>query len=326
MTLGVGVIGAGIMGTEHARLLRDVIAGAHLAAVCDADPARARAAAGRARVIDDPQALIAAPEVQAVVIASPDATHAGYALACLAAGKPVLCEKPLAATAAEGLQVVEAEIAAGRRLVQVGFMRRFDAAYGEMRRALDAGHIGDAVVLHNVHRNLSAPDWFTEAMTVTNSFVHEIDISRWLLGSEMVSAHVFPAGSAGLLMIVMRTATGAVVSTEVNINGGYGYHVHAQIVGTTGTIEMAAPAHTVTNRAGAHGFGFPRDWIPRFAQAYRDQMQAWVAAIAGGTVAGASAWDGYVTTAIAEQIVAAMPTGGMTALRLPPRPALYAED
>jgi myo-inositol 2-dehydrogenase/D-chiro-inositol 1-dehydrogenase len=323
MSLGVGVIGAGVMGSEHARLVREETSGAQLVAVCDADPARAGAAASGTRVFEDAQALIAAPEVEAVVIASPDATHAEYALACLAAGKPVLCEKPIAATAAEGMKIVEAELSLGRRLVQVGFMRRFDAAYREMRRTLASGRIGEAVLLHNIHRNLAAPDWFTGAMTVTNSFVHEIDISRWLLGSEMTSAQVFPAGAAGLLMIVMRTAKDEVVSTEVNINGGYGYHVHAPLVGTKGTMEMAAPARTLTNVAGAHGFGFPRDWIPRFAQAYRDQMQAWVNAAREGLAVGASAWDGYVTSAVAERIVAVMDKGDAARIALPEPPPLY---
>lgn len=325
MSIGVGVIGAGVMGSEHARLLNEEIGGARLVAVCDADPARAEAAARGARAFEEAHALIAAPDVEAVVIASPDATHAEYALACLEAGKPVLCEKPVAASAAEATKIVETELALGRRLVQVGFMRRFDAAYAEMRRTLASGRIGEAVLLHNIHRNLAAPGWFTRAMTITNSFVHEIDISRWLLGSEMVSAQVFPAGSAGLLMIVMRTARDEVVSTEVNINGGYGYHVHAQLVGTRGTTEMAAPARTLTNAAGAQGFGFPRDWIPRFAQAYRDQMQAWINAMGKGPAVGATAWDGYVTTAVAEQIVTAMDNGVTAKIALPEPPSLYRE-
>lgn len=323
MSLAVGVIGAGTMGAEHARILRNGTVGAHLVAICDADPARASSVAQGARVFSDPLALIADDAVQAVVVASPDATHAEYTLAAIAAGKPVLCEKPIAATAAEGLRVVEAEVSVGRRLAQIGFMRRFDAGYGEMRRTRDDGSIGAPVVLHNVHRNQIAPDWFTGAMAVTNSFVHEIDASRWLLGSEMVSAQVFPAGDRGLLMIVMRTDKGEIVSTEVNINGGYGYHVHAQLVGTSGTIEMAAPTRTLTNRAGAQGFGFPSDWIPRFAEAYRNQMQAWVNAIAADTPTGASAWDGYVTSAIAEQIAASLPSGRPVEIVLPPRPPLY---
>lgn len=196
MSLPVGVIGAGVMGAEHARLLRQQTSGAHLAAICDADVDRAMQAAEGAAVFADAHTLITSDAVKAVVIASPDATHAEYALACLAVGKPVLCEKPIAATADQGWAIVQAEVALGRRLVSVGFMRRFDPAYCEMRAARLSGKIGAPVVLHNIHRNVAAPEWFTGAMAVTNSFVHEIDISRWLLGSEMVSARVTRAAGA----------------------------------------------------------------------------------------------------------------------------------
>lgn len=111
MSLAVGVIGTGVMGAEHARILRERTSGAHLAAVCDADPARAVAAARGARTFSDPHALIASDDVQALVIASPDATHAEYTLAAIEARKAVLCEKPIAVTAADGLRIVEAEVA-----------------------------------------------------------------------------------------------------------------------------------------------------------------------------------------------------------------------
>ncbi len=327
MSLAVGVIGTGVMGTEHARLLRDHTSGAHLAAVYDADPARALAAGNGAQPFSDPYALIAADSVDAVVIASPDATHAEYALAAIAAGKPVLCEKPIAATAPDALRIVEAETAFGRRLVQVGFMRRFDAGYRQIRRARLEGLVGLPSVLHNIHRNLSAPEWFTGAMVVTNSFVHEIDISQWLLGSEIVAAEVFPAGGKGLLMIMMQTDKGELISSEVNINGGYGYHVHAQLVGTEGTVEMAAPAESLTNHAGAQSFRFPADWVPRFAQAYQEQMRVWVKAVASGTTtAGASAWDGYTTTLIADQIASSLPGDRMIRIALPARPQFYKAD
>lgn len=324
MSLAVGVIGTGVMGAEHARLLREETAGAHLAAVCDPDEARATGAAKGAAVFTDAHALIASDKVDAVVIASPDATHAGFALACLAAGKPVLCEKPIAATAAEGLAIVQAEAALGRRLVTVGFMRRFDPAYVEMHAARSTRRIGDAVLLHNIHRNVSAPDWFTGAMAVTNSFVHEIDISRWLLGSEMVSAQVTSAPGGDPMMVTMQTEKGAIVSTEVHMNAAYGYHVHAQLVGRAGTVEMAPPTRTLTNLSNAQSFDFPPNWVPRFTEAYRLQMQAWVNATKAGRFVGASAWDGYVTTAIAEQIVEGMASGGRIALSFPARPALYA--
>lgn len=324
MSLAVGVIGTGVMGAEHARLLREATSGAHLAAVCDADEARATAAAAGGAVFTDGMALIASASVQAVVIASPDATHAQYALACLAAGKPCLCEKPIAATAAEGLAIVQAEVALGRRLVTVGFMRRFDPAYTEMQAARIAGSIGTPVLLHNIHRNAAAPAWFTGAMAVTNSLVHEIDISRWLLGSEMINAQVTAAPGGDPMLVTMQTDKAEIVSTEVFMNATYGYHVHAQLVGRAGAVEMAAPTRILTNLSAAQSFGFPSNWVPRFTEAYRLQMQAWVDAARAGQTTGASAWDGFVTTSTAEQIVAGMGNTDRISLTYPPRPALYA--
>jgi myo-inositol 2-dehydrogenase / D-chiro-inositol 1-dehydrogenase len=323
MSVGVGVIGTGVMGSEHARLLGREIPGAHLAGIFDADTARARAAAAGATVFPDPRSLIASDRVGAVVVASPDGTHAEMTLACLEAGKPVLCEKPLASSAAEALRVVQTEVALKRRLIQVGYMRRFDPGYQEMKRIKDEGGMGATVLLHNVHRNVSAPEWFTGPMAVTNSFVHEIDISRWLTGSEMVSAHVTSGPGGEPLMITMRTDRDEIVSTEVYINAAYGYHVHAELVGRQGTVALAPPSLTIRNKDRIGGGGYPDNWIPRFADAYRRQLTGWIGAVATGTPVGASAWDGYIASAIAEQIAAGLAENHATTLKYPSRPSLY---
>ena len=324
MTLGIGVIGTGVMGSEHARLLSRGAPGAHLAGVFDADAGRAHRAAAGAAVFSDPRSLIASDRVGAVILASPDATHAELALACLDAGKPVLCEKPLASTTADALRVVQAEVALKRRLIQVGYMRRFDPGYQEMKRLRDEGEIGAVVLLHNVHRNARAPEWFTGAMAVTNSFVHEIDISRWLTGSEMVSAHVESGPGGDPLMITMRTDHDEIVSTEVYLNAAYGYHVHAELVGRDGTLALAPSALTHRNKDHIGGVAYPDNWVPRFAEAYRRQMADWILAIATGAPAGASAWDGYVASALAEQIAAGLRESGPIALKCEARPSLYA--
>jgi myo-inositol 2-dehydrogenase/D-chiro-inositol 1-dehydrogenase len=323
MSLRVGVIGTGVMGAEHARILREETRGAHLAAVADTDAARAAAAALGAEVFTDPLALIASDSVDAVVIAAPDATHGALARACLDHAKPVLCEKPLAASTAEALALIEAEVAAGRRLIQVGYMRRFDPAYEEIRQARLDGRIGTPVLLHNVHRNAQAPGWFTGSMALTNSFVHEIDISRWVLGSEMLRADIVAGPGGEPLMITMTTDKDEIVSTEVSMNASYGYHVHAELVGRSGTIAMAAPVLTETNRAGTHGHGWPENWVPRFREAYRRQMDAWVASLVRDEPVGASAWDGYVASAIAEQLAEAFAEGRTAEIRLVPCDDLY---
>lgn len=289
MGIGVAVIGAGVMGADHARIIATEVAGAELVAVCDADPARAEAAAHGARTSEDPFAVIADPAVDAVIVASPDATHHGLAIAAIEAGKPVLCEKPLATTGAECMEIVEAEKRAGRALVHVGFMRRFDPAYRELRAAM-SGPLGEPQLLLCQHRNQTAPDWFTGDMVVTNSFVHEIDVCRWLLGADYAAASVTPIGSRGAaatgdhLLITLEAETGAVVSTEVAMKAEYGYHVHAEVVCRRGTAAMAEPALTRTRVDGAARAAYPVNWIPRFADAYRIQAQAWIDAIGAGGV------------------------------------------
>ncbi len=323
MSVGVGVLGTGVMGSEHTHLLRRETPGAHLAGVFDADAARAEVAAEGAAVFSDPQSLIASDRIEAVIIASADATHAELTLACLEAGKPVLCEKPLAATAKEALRVVQAEVALNRRLIQVGYMRRFDPGYPEIKRVKDDGGIGATALLHNVHRNARAPEWFTGPMVLTNSFVHEIDLSRWLTGSEMVSAQVAVGPGGDPLMITMRTDRDEIVSTEVFMNAAYGYHVHAELVGRSGTVALAPPSITLRNREGAGGLSYPDNWVPRFRDAYRRQLVDWVDAVKSGTPVGASAWDGYVASAIAEQIAAALTEAREVVLQYPSRPPLY---
>lgn len=320
MTIRIGVIGAGVMGAEHARLLREETRGATLAAVCDADFSRAVATCGEGAAFTDPLELIASDKVDAIIIASPDATHAALAIACINAGKTVLCEKPLGITGADSLLVVRAEAKAGKPLVQVGYMRRFDPAYCAMRDVAVRRNLGAPVLLHNIHRNQAAPDWFVGAMPLTNSFVHEIDISRYLLGVEFSHGSLRSSGKGDLMLVTLETDNGQLVSTEVFMNAGYGYHVHAELVCADGTIAMAQPAITLLNRQNHHGHHYPENWVPRFAEAYRRQLDAYVRFVNSGVNEGASAWDGYVATAIAEQLVPALGTRKTIEFKLAKRP------
>ncbi|WP_246827708.1 Gfo/Idh/MocA family protein [Rhizobium croatiense] len=143
MTLQVGVIGTGMIGQDHIRRLTNVVSGVEIVGVTDIDQARAAAAAPAGAVVfATPSALISSEKVQAVIISSWGPAHEEQLLACIAAGKPVFCEKPLVTSEAAALRVMEAEVAFGRRLVQVGFMRRFDADYRRLKAVIDSGRLG----------------------------------------------------------------------------------------------------------------------------------------------------------------------------------------
>jgi len=319
MTVAVGVVGAGVMGAEHVRRLAGEVEGAAVVAVADADAERARAAAAAAgaRASADPLALIRADDVDAVVIASSDATHAAFVFACLAEGKPVLCEKPLATTAEASLELAETEAAAGRRLVQVGFMRRFDPAYAAVKHELDAGRLGGLLLMHCAHRNASVPPAYTSEMLITSSLSHELDVVRWLTGEEIAAVTVLAPRSSALAggirdpqLAILETVGGVLVDVEVFANARYGYDIRCELVGEQGTAALP--------EAVAPGF------VERFADAYRLELQQWVAAVERGAPAGPSAWDGYAASAAADACLASLAGGTRVDVRLAERPALYA--
>lgn len=334
MTIGIALIGAGLMGAEHARILTEEVPGAQLRVVCDRDAARARAVAdalGAADVASDPEAVIARADVDAVVVASPDATHAPLSLACIRAGKRVLCEKPLSQTPAGCLEVIAAEQAAGARFVMVGFMRRFDQACIEMRAALAGGRIGRALVMHNLHRNMETPAAdFTGAMAITNSAPHEFDIVRHVLGTEYAAISAWqPRRSddrVAPVVMVIETTDGQIVTIEVNNNAAYGYDVRAELVGETGSIATNHLAHTRFDAGRAARLPYDADWRPRYAEAYRRQMRAFLRLVATGAFpeAAASAWDGYAAAVAAEAGVRALAEGRRVPVEMVERPEIYA--
>jgi myo-inositol 2-dehydrogenase/D-chiro-inositol 1-dehydrogenase len=326
----VGVIGTGVMGADHAWRLDEAISGAVVSAVVDMDIGRAsRVAAGLdgARVALDAMELIAADDVDAVIVASADETHEAFVLACLAAGKPVLCEKPLAPTASAARRILDAEQAHETPLISIGFMRRFDPGYLELKAVLNRGSVGAPLVVHCIHRNAGAPAGVTGAEVVTGSAIHEIDVARWLLDEEIVAVtarsphHRRRAGSApDPLLLSLESESGTVVDVEVFVDASYGYDVRCEVVGETGAISLDAPAATVVRLEGQRRESLAADWRPRFSEAYRRELQDWVASVRAGTPSGAAtAWDGYLATVVAGAAVESLARGERVVIAEPER-------
>jgi myo-inositol 2-dehydrogenase/D-chiro-inositol 1-dehydrogenase len=332
MTVRVGVVGTGVMGADHADTLHRQVAGAAVTMVADLDLGRARALAAAVagvRATDDGLALIADPGVDAVVVASPDATHADLTVAAVQAGKPVLCEKPLAPTLPECLRVVQAEqaaVGAGTPLVSVGFMRRFDPGYLELRSALRAGACGTPLLVHCVSRGVSSAPGSTSESSVIGSAIHELDVVPWLLDAPIVEVSWHAPRSTGAApgmqdpqVILLRTADGALTTVEVFLNARYGYDIRCEVVGDRGTVALTNPARVVADADRRRAVGYPADWRPRFADAYRAELQAFVDAVAVGRPPPlATAREGLVAGAAADAVIASMHDGGRTVAVVPP--------
>lgn len=320
--LRIAVLGVGVMGADHVARIDTRIKGARVAVVSDYITEKAdQIAAGidGCRAVADPLDAIADPDVDAVVLATPGSAHEKQLLACLEHGKPVLCEKPLTTDAESALEVVKREAALGHRLIQVGFMRRFDPEYVGLKALLDAGELGQPLIVHCAHRNPAVPPTFDSAMTVKDSLVHEVDVTRFLLDEEISSIQVIkptanpaaPQGLADPQIAVMRTASGRHVDVELFVTTGVAYEVRTEVVGERGSAMIGLDVGLVRKTApGTWGGRITPGFRERFDRAYDAEVQRWVEAVRSGiNVDGPGAWDGYAAAAVCEAGVESLATG-----------------
>lgn len=335
MTLRIGVIGTGAIGRDHTRRINDVLGGATIVALSDVNRASAEAVkkdiAPSATIYDTGEELIAASDVDAVLVTSWGATHEQYVLAAIAAGKPCFCEKPLATTADGAKRIVDAEVKHGKRLVQVGFMRRYDSGYVALKQAVDS-KIGAPIIVHAAHRNPTVPEQYITPMAIHDTLIHEIDVFRWLLDDDYVSARVlFPRSAARShaklkdpQIVILETAKGTIINVEIFVNCHYGYDIQCEVVGEDGIAKLPEPM-AIQMRLGAKlQNDILTDWKDRFIASYDVELQDFINAAAKGTASGPTSWDGYVAAITSDACVDAQEKAGeAVAINLPARPTLY---
>jgi len=321
-----------MMGSFHTELLTSRIRGVQVTVVNDFVQAKSEEVAARigARVVADPIEAIKDPAVDAVLLATPGSTHAEQVDACLDARKPVLCEKPLTTDVGSSYAIVQKQAALGVELIQVGFMRRFDAEYAALRELIAAGGLGSPLMVHCTHRNPAVPDHFNSEFMIRDSVVHEVDVARFLLDEEIVSVQVIkglatsvaPAGTSDPMLVIFEMASGAIVTDEISVRTGVAYEVRTEVVGESGSALIGLDQNLqVKSTDGRWGGAITPGFVQRFGQAYAVELQRWVDAAKSGAIDGPGAWDGYAAVAVCEAGVRAVNTGAKVTVELGERPA-----
>ena len=334
--VAVGVVGTGGMGAMHAESVHEVLANAGLVAVADLDSARAQRLAercGSAALYTDPGELIRDDAVEAVVIASPDPTHLPLVLECLENEKPVLCEKPLAENAAGALEIVDVEVELDRKLVQVGFMRRYDPQHVAVKEAVASGSIGEPMLFKGWHRNLDQEPGLDSEAVIINSTIHDLDSARWYLGEEIEEVFVLGVNTApklgkdvlDLQVIQFSTTGGRLGTIETNVVSGYGYEVGVEVVGELGTAQIAPPGGAVVRRERTVSKRVGEDWLQRFHEAYVMELRSWIGSLMNGSSTDPDAWDGYASLVVADACIASLRSGTPQKVPTLEVPALYAK-
>lgn len=293
--LGVGVLGVGEMGRRHAENLRRLVPNAQLVAVADVNAERARQTATELEIENSYgslEAMLEHKDLHAVIIATPDKFHAPAVKAVAAAGKDMLCEKPLALSLADAQESLAAVAKAGVRM-QVGFMRRYDPSYSAAMSRIEAGEIGTPVIFKSVGRDkdgppISAYQGNINGMLFYTNTIHDFDLARWLMQDEVSEVHSFTTvavrpevaqfGDVVAGVVNLKFVKGAIGNIESHAQAAYGYDVRTEIVGSKGSIQVGSLKKThatfLTTRGGTQALA--DHFLSTFADAYLAEMRDFV--------------------------------------------------
>jgi inositol 2-dehydrogenase len=293
--LGVGVLGVGEMGRRHAENLRRLVPEATLVAVADVAAQRARQVADELEVehaygsLDE---MVQRKDIDAVVIATPDKFHAQAIRVAAAAGKDILCEKPIAVTI-EDADAALREVAKAKVRLQIGFMRRYDPAYAAAMKRIEAGEIGTPVIFKSVGRDKDEPPMAAyqsnvNGMLFYSNSIHDFDLARWLMRDEVSEVQAYTTttirpevasfGDVVAGVVNLKFAHGAIGNIESYVQAVYAYDVRTEILGSKGAIFVGTvdktPAVVLTAEGGKRALA--DHFLSRFADAYLAEMQDFV--------------------------------------------------
>jgi scyllo-inositol 2-dehydrogenase (NAD+) len=283
------VLGLGRLGYWHAVNVASRIQHAELAAVCDMNVEIARKVAEELEVpyyTSNPDEIFRDETIQAVIIATPTSSHFELLKKAVSSQKAIFIEKPLTIDLKEALQIKEL-VENSNTICQVGFMRRFDPAYDEAKKRIEAGDIGETIYYRGISRDPHAPqEVFIEHSggIFVDVSIHDYDIARYLMDSEVttVSAHgsilKYPFmkkyQDVDQSLTYLEFASGAAGDAEASRNAYYGYDIRAEVIGTEGSIFIGNLQHhsiqILTKNKVSHDI--VPDFPTRFIDAYHLEL------------------------------------------------------
>jgi myo-inositol 2-dehydrogenase/D-chiro-inositol 1-dehydrogenase len=202
-----------------------------------------------------------------------------------------------------------------------------------MREVLTSGRLGYATLLHCRHRNPSVPENYTTRNMIDDTAIHEIDISRFLLGEEIAKVRVDTPRATSRrfehlhdpLVLVATTESGVLIDDEVNVNIQFGYSIECELVLEAGTVRLGDQEHTYLRDESGNRNAICSSHIDRFHDAFNQEVQQWIRAIERDEHAGSTAWDGYAATVVVDAAIESLENGGReVGVAMIEKPAFYA--
>jgi myo-inositol 2-dehydrogenase / D-chiro-inositol 1-dehydrogenase len=327
----IGLLGGGRIGQIHGRNAA-AHPGARLVAVADAIAASAAALAKTTgAVVRSVDEVIAAKDIDAVMICTPTDTHAELIERAAKAGKAIFCEKPVDLSAKRIAATLRKVDAAGVKLM-IGFNRRFDPNFSALRKRLAAGAIGEVEIVTILSRDPSPPplDYVRRSGGLfRDMMIHDLDMARFLLGEDPVELQAFgsslvdpeigKAGDVDTAVLQMRTSSGKLCQISNSRRATYGYDQRVEVHGSKGLLRVGNIHETTVEQAGGKGFvGDPIQnfFLERYAAAYRHELDAFLSIVKSNRAPSPSGHDGLKAQLLADAATTSAKSGKAVRVKL----------
>jgi myo-inositol 2-dehydrogenase/D-chiro-inositol 1-dehydrogenase len=328
--LRFGLLGAGRIGRIHGA---NVVAHrrARLVAVADSNSSAAEdLAAGHGAEVRDLDAILEARDVDAVLIATPTDTHADLIERAARAGKAIFCEKPVSLDAARTRACLEVVRDSGARLM-VGFNRRFDPSFADLRGRIVAGEIGAVELVTILSRDPAPPpvDYIARSGGLfRDMMIHDFDMARFLLGEEpvtvqavgscLVNPDIGAAGDVDTAAVLLATATGRIAQISNSRRATYGYDQRVEVHGSGGLLAAGNRRATTVTIADARGYAVDPAlpfFLERYADAYRAEIDTFIRGVLDGEPLSPTGEDGLRAQELADSATESARSGETVRLR-----------
>lgn len=313
--LNIGLLGAGRIGHVHAKSI-SAHPGSALVAVSDVNAEAAGGlAASHGAAARTTDAILADPGIDAVLIATSTDTHADLIEAATAAGKAVLCEKPVDLDLARALRCQEAVTRAGRP-VMMGFNRRFDPNFAALKAAVDGGEVGAPELLSVTSFDPAPPPVAYVKVSgglFRDMMIHDFDMVTWVMGglpesvtaagSSIVDPAIGAAGDVDTAIVTLRYADGRLAVIKNSRRAVYGYDQRIELLGSEGLLSAGNMLENTVSKATASGVVSAKPeffFLERYMRAYSAEWAAFVTAVETGSTPPVTLADGINALALAE--------------------------
>lgn len=329
--IGIALMGAGRMARVHAKAIR--AAGGRLVTVYDVVESAAKSLASDtgASAVRSAEEALKHPDVDAVLVATSSDTHVDFIIQAVKAGKAVMCEKPLAPNLSDAQRCINA-LGAQASNVFLAFNRRFDPGHAALKKAIDAGEIGNLEQLTITSRDPAPPplDYIPNSGGLfRDMMIHDFDMARWILGEEPVSIHsrgsclvdpqIGKLGDIDTACVTMVTLSGKQAVILNSRRAVYGYDQRIEAFGSAGMVISDNPRATAVQRYSSTSFGAPDRvftfYMDRYGHSYRTEIETFIGCVTAGTPPPVNAIDGLRTAYLAEAAGASLRSGEAVELK-----------